>query len=340
MPTLYFATEDALAVLTIKGNGTAAKLDLQLTGHEVQCVAVDPLQPQVVYCGTFGAGLWRSTDAGRMWRPVGKGITHDQVQSVAISRLERVAGHGVVYAGTEPSAIFRSEDSGETWRERPGLTALPSASEWSFPPRPYTHHVRWIEPDPHVQGRIFAAIEAGALLRSPDSGATWQDRVASGPFDTHQLLIHPAAPDRLYSAAGDGYFESYDAGNTWQQFEDGLEHRYTWSVAIDATDPNLILLSSSPSPMHSHYKPAESYVYRRVTGSPWQQITSGLPDPHGRHTAVLAAHPSEHGRFYAAWGRDVFHSTDGGLNWERLDISWPENVSISEICEMAIAEGE
>ena len=339
MPRLYFSVGDALAVLTFReGQGDApCHLDLPVAGHDVQCVAVDPSEPARAYCGTFGDGLWRSDDAGRSWRPAGQGITHGKVQSVAISKSERVHGCGVVYAGTEPSALFRSEDAGETWHECSGLTALPSSNEWSFPPRPHTHHVRWIESDPHAPGRIYAAIEAGALIRSSDSGATWQDRVPSGPFDTHQLFIHPAAPDRLYSAAGDGYFESYDGGNTWQQFEDGLEHRYTWSVAVDAGDPNLILLASSPSPMHSHYKPAESYLYRRVAGSPWQKITSGLPDPHGRHTAVLAAHPSERGSFYAAWERDIFHSTDGGLNWERLNVSLPENVRVNEICEMAIA---
>ena len=40
-----------------------------------------------------------------------------------------------------------------------------------------------------AQGRLFAAIEAGALIRSPDCGATWQDRTAHGPRDTHQLSI-------------------------------------------------------------------------------------------------------------------------------------------------------
>jgi len=134
---------------------------------------------------------------------------HSKVQSVTVTRSERVNDRGVVYAGTEPSAIFRSEDGGETWYECGDLTALPSASEWSFPPRPQTHHVRWIEPDPHVPGRLFVAVEAGALIRSLDSGTTWQDRAADGPRDSHQLSIQLSAPARLYSAAGDGYFESH-----------------------------------------------------------------------------------------------------------------------------------
>jgi hypothetical protein len=43
----------------------------------------------------------------------------------------------------------------------PELRALPSANTWSFPPRPHTHHVRWIEADVSVAHRVFVAIEAG-----------------------------------------------------------------------------------------------------------------------------------------------------------------------------------
>jgi hypothetical protein len=177
--TLYFATDNALAVLTTEGD--RGRSDLYLTGRNARFVAVDPLQPRFVY-GGFGAVLCRSEDAGQTWRQTGEGI--GKIQSVAVSRSERVNGRGIIYVGTEPSAVFRSED-GETWRECMGLTELRSAIEWSFPPRSETHHVRWIEPDPHIEGRLFIAIEAGALIRSPDAGITWQDRTPGGPRETH-----------------------------------------------------------------------------------------------------------------------------------------------------------
>jgi hypothetical protein len=216
---------------------------------------------------------------------------------------------------------------------------LKSSSEWSFPPRPETHHVRWIEPDRHVAGRLFVAIEAGALIRSEDAGATWRDRTADGPRDTHQLWIHAMAPGRLYSAAGDGYFESRDAGESWQKFGKGLRHGYVWSVAVDAGDPDNILLSSAASPRHSHYEPAESHLYRRVAGSDWEELREGLPNGGGRHTAVLGAHPEKAGTFFAAWENDVFRSIDGGASWCSLGLSWPRDCRINEICELAVAEG-
>ena len=220
------------------------------------------------------------------------------------------------------------------------MTTLPSAIEWSFPPRPETHHVRWIEADPHVQGRLFVAVEAGALIRSRDSGTTWQDRTAHGPRDSHQLSIHLSAPERLYSAAGDGYFESRDGGDTWQRFEKGLQHRYLWSIAIDSADADNIILSAAASARRSHYEPAESYLYRRTAGSPWQQLRDGLPKPAGRRTAVLASHPREPGTFFAAWEHDVYHSVDGGASWDRLDVPWPENCRVNELCALAVAESD
>jgi len=145
-------------------------VELHLAGSQPQCIAEDPLQPQRIYCGTFDQGLWFSNDAGSIWKHVDEGIPHKQVTSVAVSQVEHITASSVVYVGTEPSSIFRSEDGGSTWLDLASLRQLPSAPTWSFPPRPSTHHVRWITPDPLVAGRVFAAIEAGALIRSHDGG--------------------------------------------------------------------------------------------------------------------------------------------------------------------------
>jgi len=150
MTTLYVAIEKALAVVSQSNKGW--KVELQLIGSQPQCLAVDLLHQEQVYCGTFDKGLWQSADAGASWKHVGEGISHEKVMSVAVSATEREGGYGVVYAGTEPSAIFRSEDQGNSWQELATLQALPSASTWSFPPRPWTSHIRWITPDPLMPG--------------------------------------------------------------------------------------------------------------------------------------------------------------------------------------------
>src|SRR5256885_11362796 len=158
------------ASLLIARRASTWTVEEHLGGRSPDCVAVDPLDPTRVYCGTSGAGLFRSRDSGRNWEPVGPGIDHAIVTAVAVAHAEQADGFGIVYAGTEPSAVFRSDTGGDSWVDLAGLRALPSADTWSFPPRPHTHHVRWIEADVSAVNRVFVAIEAGALVRAFDGG--------------------------------------------------------------------------------------------------------------------------------------------------------------------------
>src|SRR5215472_11868647 len=233
------------AALLIARRVSTWTVDEHLGGRSPDCVAVDPRDPTRVYCGTAGAGLFRSHDSRRTWEPVGPGIEHGTIKAVAVSPVERANGFGIVYAGTEPSAVFRSDTGGDSWVDLAGLCALPSADTWSFPPRPHTNHVRWIEADVSVADRVFVAIEAGALVRTFDGGRTWHDRVRGGPYDTHTAVTHPLAPGRICSAAGDGYFESTEAGDSWRSPEEGLKHHYLVGVAVDPADPGTVIVSAT-----------------------------------------------------------------------------------------------
>src|SRR5260370_15483495 len=83
MTILYVAIDRALAVVSQRNGGWG--VDLHLVGSQPQCLAVDPLHQEQVYCGTFDQGLWRSADAGASWAPAGERIAHDQLMSVAIT---------------------------------------------------------------------------------------------------------------------------------------------------------------------------------------------------------------------------------------------------------------
>jgi len=336
MTTLYLAMEDSVLVVRDRGGWCS---DPALRGRRCRAIAVDPARPERVFCGTADRGLWRSEDGGGSWAPAGEGIAHAHVSSVAVSAAERGAdGAGVVYAGTEPSAVFRSEDGGASWRELGGLLDLPSADTWSFPPKPETHHARWVAPDPLVAGRLFVAIEAGALVRSEDGGRTWRDRTPDGPIDTHTLVVHPRVRDRLYSAAGDGWFESDDGGDTWRTPADGLRHDYLWSCAVDPEDPEQVVVSAAEGPYAAHSAAdAESWLYRREAGSPWRPLHDGLPEPQGTTIGSLAADPVERGVVFAATNHGVFRSPDFGSSWRRLEVEWPARFRRQRVAGLAAA---
>lgn len=335
MTTLLVAMEDALLVVRV-GGGPEARVTL--SGPRLRCVAVDRRRPGRAFLGTAEAGLLWSDDGGVTWSTVGGGIREDRVTAVAVSPGGvRGAGGGTVYAGTEPSAVYRSEDGGESWRELPGLLDLPSASTWSFPPRPETHHVRCVAPDPRAPERLFVAIEAGALVRSEDGGRTWIDRTPDGPRDTHTLVVHAGDAGRLRSAAGDGYFESRDAGESWHSPEEGLMHRYLWGCAVDPGNPDTVVVSAARSAQRAHTAAeAESWIYRRTGGGPWEPVREGLPEPEGTTASSLTAVPDRPGAFYAVNNRGVFRSTDTGVTWERLAVAWPGRFHRQRVVGLAV----
>lgn len=297
-----------------------AEGDWQATWHEpagrFECLAASPAAPERLFAGTVEEGLLRSEDGGETWEAVG--AFEDRVTAATVSPHDP----DTVWAGTEPSRVYRSTDGGDSWVERPGLADLPSADRWSFPPRPHTHHVRWIAVDPEDPERLYVAIEAGALVRSADGGETWQDHPEGARLDNHAIATHADRPGRLYVAAGDGYAESHDRGDTWSYPQPGLEHRYVWSVAVAADDPDLVVVAAASGARRAHDPDGTAYVYRRE-GDGWAVAMDGLPGPEGTGRAVLDARD---GWFYAVTNHGLFRSPTGE-EWDRIPIEWPEPVS-------------
>jgi photosystem II stability/assembly factor-like uncharacterized protein len=278
-------------------------------GVRPTCLAADPREPARAWCGTTKHGVLRTGDGGRRWRPSGLEGIH--VTALAPGPSEP----GLLWAGTEPSRLYRSRDHGEVWEEVPGMERLPSASEWSFPPKPETHHVRWITCHPGDPGLLWLAVEAGALIATPDGGDTWRDRVPGGPTDTHELALHPDRPEGLRSAAGDGYFESDNGGLTWARPMEGLEVGYLRSVAVDPGDPEAVLVSGATRPKSTYVAGhSDGRVYRREGKGVWTRVVQGWPDPPDGIAPLLVS-GFDAGEFWGADDRGVFRSGDGGRSW-------------------------
>jgi photosystem II stability/assembly factor-like uncharacterized protein len=340
MTRILAGMENSLILLESSNRGWNGRESLR--GLQPMSVAVDFHNRDRSYCGTFGNGLWKSEDGGQSWQRIGKDeIRSPNVTSVSVSPLERGNnGFSIVYAGTEPSEFYRSDDDCNSWEKMVDLNNLDSSKCWSFPPRPWTHHVRWIEPDVNSSGYVFVAIEAGALVQSHDGGRTWIDRTKQGPYDTHTLSTHRYAPKRLYSSAGDGYFESYDYGESWEILVSGLRHYYLYGLAVDCKDPEDVVVSASSGPWSAHSsEDAESFIYRKSSdGERWNLVSAGLPNPAGTIITILAANPVNAGEIYALNNRGIFCSLDSGLSWKRLEIPWPKEYLLQHPWSLAILE--
>lgn len=326
MTILFAATGNHVARLdsgdrTSDASSWSTEIILENLG--VQCVAIDPRNPQRLFAGTFDDGLFRSLDGGATWKQVGDGIPHKRIPSVAISASRMVNGVGAVYAGTEPSSLFVSEDDGNTWSDLGSLRDLPSAPTWSFPPRPWTSHVRWIALSDHDPNLIFAGIELGGVMRSTDGGASWEDRKSGSYHDSHCIRTHPVDPSRVYEAAGGGVAISHDAGDTWTPVDEGMDRHYVWALAVDPTDPNRWFVSASHSARYAHRDDdsSEAVIYRKIGKEPWKPLTTGLDHPMTVMPYSLLILEGEPETVYAGTRQgSLLISRDRGDSWERSNV--------------------
>jgi photosystem II stability/assembly factor-like uncharacterized protein len=304
MARLYAAGGDAVSVVEDGSVNTG------LRERGARCLAVDPADPYTLYVGTSDEGLFKSVDGGKSWDGL-SGIEHPRVTAVAVSSVD-----GSVYAGTEPSALFVSRDGGGSWRELEEMRKLPSQPTWSFPPRPWTSHVRAIALSYTDSDLVVVGIELGGVLRSADSGETWQDQRPGAQPDCHSLSAHPDAPGLFYEAGGGGFARSTDFGDSWEGVDGGMGLHYVWGLAVDTEDPSLVYASAAPGPYRAHGRGASgAAIYCKMGDEPWQAALEGLD----AFPYALYPDPEESGAVYAGLGDGtILHGQDAGESWEEV----------------------
>ena len=117
--TVYAGTADGIHV-SRDGGITWTSLGSELNGMSVRAVLPSREDPEVLFAGSFEAGVFRSGDGGSSWSSSTVGLTDLAIRGLAASRADEV-----VYAATSNSGFFRSTDGGESWSAiNDGLTGL------------------------------------------------------------------------------------------------------------------------------------------------------------------------------------------------------------------------
>jgi photosystem II stability/assembly factor-like uncharacterized protein len=78
----------------------------------VYAIALHPEKEGWIYIGTWGGGVYVSTDNGAQWEQKSRGLTDPDVHSILVLPSDP----RVVFAGTLNRGLFRSIDGGETWQ--------------------------------------------------------------------------------------------------------------------------------------------------------------------------------------------------------------------------------
>lgn len=136
--------------------------------------------PDIVYCGTATAGLWKSVDKGLHWELMTRDLLVQGVYSIAIHPDD--ANH--VYFGESNGTLWESTDGGDSWSEM-------SNDGW----QDNDFWCRDLKLKPDNPDVIFAATN-DALYRSDNAGASWTE-VFSGEY--MELEFHPTDPNTVYT---------------------------------------------------------------------------------------------------------------------------------------------
>src|SRR5437588_2584186 len=168
-------------------------------GRTVAAVGVAS-QPNVFYIGVNNGGVWKSTDAGRVWLPLFDDQPTGSIGAVAVAPSDP----NIVYVGSGEGlqrpdlstgdGIYKSTDAGKNW------THLGLRDGQQIP---------MIQVDPRDPNKLFVAVlghpygpnpERG-LYRSTDGGQTFE-KVLGKDDNTgaSDVQIDPDNPDTVYAA--------------------------------------------------------------------------------------------------------------------------------------------
>lgn len=212
---MYRSDDKGLSFTLLTGFGTAASNANDDYRGASYKVAVDPINPDVVYVGTRDDGLRVSTDGGATWTtvsavPVGvhkldsNGNVIDAGAGISVffdatsGRASGVARTRRVYAASWLNGVYMSDDAGASWTRISNGTGSPAYASRSS-----------VGPD----GTMFLADETtGKVWRW--RGGAWTDTAV--PLDARIVVVDPTLASRVYAFTGYGApARSLDGGATW-----------------------------------------------------------------------------------------------------------------------------
>jgi photosystem II stability/assembly factor-like uncharacterized protein len=323
----------ANAAVTFSGTWSAEG-PTGLEGGRAHQVVMDPANANVLYLATDGGGIWKSTDAGTTWTPIGDALPSLTIGTVAVDpndsrKLYAGTGGGWSNGKTSNAAgVLKSIDGGQTWQAIAGPFLPPAVN--------FAGWVTSLSVDPGNSNVIVATGRYG-FYRSSDAGLTWSTTLAA-TAQGGALVRSPSNPQLLYAtmitkSAGYGYgqggpfgaittgsggigvYKSTDGGQSWALLPPPAAVPANFTNAIVAIDP------AQPAVVYSvlmAFPGNIPYLFRSDdSGANWVSVATLSAQTTNPFASALAVDPVDSNTLLYG-GVAAFRSTDHGATWSAL----------------------
>jgi photosystem II stability/assembly factor-like uncharacterized protein len=241
-PHTIFAGGDTGLFVSHDGGAHWERRGTQGQVPTIWSLAVDPVEPQILFAGTRPAGVYRSRDGGLHWEKLAVDIAQECsigtpfVTSVLVDPDD----HLTVWAGVEIDGVFRSLDGGDTWTHvetglyDPDIHAMTIAA--TQPKRVYVSTAR----------EVFASINRGESWQPLGVREKWPLPYARG------IAVKADDPGVLFAGCGEtttgenGHvLRTTDYGETWESLRLPEKPNATmWGLATHPANANRLLAFS------------------------------------------------------------------------------------------------
>ena len=260
-------------------------------------ISIESTNNDHIIIGANTGGVWRTTDGGSSWTPMGDYFSNLSVYSVRIDPLDA----DTYYFGSTSGRIYKSEDAGATWN----LLGVAGASI-----------INKILIHPSNSNIMFATSQNSGIFGSTDGGITWNNLIPS-ENRAYDVEFKPGDPSTVY-ASGNGFYVSTDGGLTFSEttgFDNGPK-----MMGISADDPAVVyVVEADGGQFNGFYKSTDSglsFTELNHTGRNYFGYDTAGFDPGGQapRDMDVTVNPNNINEVHIA-GILTWRSLDGGATF-------------------------